>query len=106
MIKLTSMGLEGDKSGIQMTFANGNTISIQWHELAYSSNRIAGIKIKDGCVSAEVAIWDENSMWVTMSNGDRVAGWQDADQISKLIQMASTMSVKEIEQITIKEEIR
>ena len=56
----------------------------------YSSNRSESSRIENGCVYAEVAIWDKEGTW------DTVAGWQDADQIAKLIHVASTMSVEEI----------
>lgn len=105
MLQVTAnRGEKCNAHGMHMTFDNGNTISIQWSKEVYSSNRSESSRIENGCVSAEVAIWDKEGTWARMHTWDTIAGWQDADEIAKLIHMASTMSVEEISELNKTEE--
>ena len=95
--------IEESPSGIHMTFFNGNTISIQWGLNNYSSTRFKG-KPSLKCTSAEVAIWDKNDNWATIDEIENsVKGWVEPDEIAKLIFLASTNTISELNKIFEKE---
>lgn len=90
-------------SGIRMTFDNGNTISIQWGLNNYSSSRFKGVPTSK-CTSAEVAIFDKNDNWAQIDEVENmVKGWVEPDEIAKLIFLASTNTISEINKIFEKE---
>lgn len=76
-------------SGIQMTFENGNTISIQFGFGNYSSNRD---KSDNQTQTAEIAIWDADNNWYKFGS-DMVRGWCDADEVSEWIHFASNNNI-------------
>jgi len=87
--------------GLQITFENGVTVSVQWGEGNYSSNRTPEAAVfcqepTPQCKTAEVAIW-RGDEWGTFSDGDQVKGWQTPDQVSQWMHLAQTMSVDEWE---------
>ena len=73
--------------GIQMTFANGNTISIQFGYGNYCENRdISKPTSKD----AEIAIWNSKQQWYTFESSNQVKGYCSADEVAEWILFAST----------------
>jgi hypothetical protein len=77
--------------GFQITFDNGYTVSVQWGNGNYCTNRDG----ENGFDSrtAEVAVYREDERNVTdinsgfyPINGERVRGWQTPEQVAKLIQ--------------------
>lgn len=97
------MKIDKNFSGISMTFDNGNTISIQWGMGNYSSTRTIN-KPSPKCTSAEVAIWDENDEWARIDEIEGIVkGWVESDEIAKLIFLASTNTISEINKIFEKE---
>ena len=94
---------EKEATGITMTFDNGNTISIQWGMGNYSSTRTVK-KPTPKCISAEVAIWDENDEWARIDETEGIVkGWVEPDEIAKLIFITSTNPISEINSIFEKE---
>ena len=77
-------------SGIQMKFANGNTISIQFGFGNYGSNRD---KSEPQTLTAEVAIWDASDNWYQFE-GDTVEGWCNADEVAKWIHFAANNKIE------------
>jgi hypothetical protein len=73
------------KAGIQMTFANGNTISIQFGFGNYCKNKNQS---KDNCKDAEIAIWNAANEWHNFE-GDQVKGYCNADEVAKWIHFAA-----------------
>lgn len=97
------MKIDKNFSGISMTFDNGNTISIQWGMGNYSSTRTVK-KPTSKCTSAEVAIFDKNDKWAWIDETEgSVKGWVEPDEIAKLIFLASTNTISEINKIFEKE---
>jgi len=95
--------IDQNSSGIRMTFDNGNTINIQWGMNNYSSTRVVK-KPTPKCTSAEVAIWDENDNWAQIDETEGIVkGWVEPDEIAKLIFLASTNTISEIDKIFGKE---
>ena len=95
--------IDQNSSGISMTFNNGNTISIQWGLNNYSSSRFKGVPTSK-CTSAEVAIFDKNDNWARIDETEGIVkGWVEPDEIAKLIFLASTNTISEINKIFEKE---
>lgn len=78
-------------SGFQMTFANGNTISVQFGHGNYCDNKGES---KETCNNAEVAIWNKEGHWYQIQSGDEVKGHCDADEVAKWIHFAATTEFK------------
>jgi len=85
-------------SGFTMTFENGNTISVQFGDFNYGSNRDIGSK--EYAATAEVAIWNKHGQWWEFRTGEKpeedtepnfVKGWCDADEVAKWINFAATI---------------
>jgi len=92
--------IETRPSGVQMTFDNGNTISIQWASHNYSSTRFREGPASLKCTSAEVAIWDSNNRWANIdANEGQVKGWVEPDEIAKLIYLTSQHTIDELNRI-------
>ena len=52
--------------GFQMTFDNGNTVSVQWGNGNYCNNRDltpGSPAPRDACQTAEIAAWDSDDNW-------------------------------------------
>lgn len=76
-----------DGMGFQLTFANGYTISVQWHKSAYSENVECG---EGESNSAEVAFFDPHDEFVKNNSGQTlILGWQSTDNVAKLIAIVS-----------------
>jgi hypothetical protein len=75
--------------GFQMTFKNGNTISVQFGFGNYCENRQES-KMK--CPNAEVAIWDISGKWYNFED-DTVKGYCHADEVAKWINFAANSEI-------------
>lgn len=76
-----------NNDGFAMTFANGYTVSVQWHSGTYSDK---------GETTAEVAIW-LGEKWATheflpVSNED-VSGWMTPEQVVELLATVAKSAV-------------
>ena len=83
-----SMGSIGElvPSGFQITFANGNTISVQFGMGNYCKNKHES---KKSCENAEIAIWNSDNVWYNFES-DQVLGYISADEVAKWIHFAAT----------------
>ena len=82
-------GVSGNK-GFKITFANGNTISVQWGPVNYCDpthpegrNAKYDEPMKNDSWEAEtveVAAWDKNGNWHNFGY-DQVNGWQNPEQV-------------------------
>ena len=75
------------ESGFTMIFENGNTISVQFGDFNYSSNKDQGTKNK--ATSAEVAIWNSDGTWYDFGGEVYIKGWCSADEVAKWIAFAA-----------------
>ena len=70
----------GDKvgycNGFQMTFTNGNTISVQFGNANYSDK---------GKTTAEVAAWDSNGEWIQLGEHGDVKGWCSPEEVVEIM---------------------
>lgn len=64
--------------GFHVTFANGWTVSVQWHVGAYADP--SGTDSRT-CRTAEMAAWDSDRNWYTFADGDKVAGYRTPEQV-------------------------
>ncbi len=83
--------------GFQLTFANGNTISVQWGKGNYCENHFKDIAMEGvnlwgyslDSKDAEVAVWDKDGNWTTKDFipdlSDDVAGGLSADEVLALM---------------------
>ena len=76
-------------SGFTMTFANGNTISVQFGAGNYCDNRSESAP---SCANAEIAIWNKNECYTFEDNCDQVKGYCSADDVAKWINFAANYS--------------
>lgn len=77
-------------SGFQMTFENGNTISVQFGFGNYCENRNES---KSTSKSSEIAIWNEHTgKWFDFG-GDTVKGWCNADEVAKWVNFAANNDI-------------
>ena len=75
------------ESGFTMKFDNGNTISVQFGDFNYCSNRDQGTK--NTATSAEVAMWNSDGTWYDFGSEDYIKGWCGADEVAKWIAFAA-----------------
>lgn len=106
LFDLNSMSPAG---GFQISFQNGNTISVQFHYGNYCDNRdnraTLNYKIYRGpyesqlmkdfgagywwaCDNAEIAIWDAHDVWYDFRN-DQVIGYQSKTDVAEYIEMVN-----------------
>jgi hypothetical protein len=83
--------------GFQLTFDNGNTISVQWGRGNYCENYSNDIPMESinlwgyslESKNAEIAIWDSEGVWITKEFipdlNDDVKGLLTADEVLKLM---------------------
>jgi len=69
-------GASGNK-GFKITFANGNTISVQWGPMNYCE---PSAKHDWGAENVEVAAWDKDQNWHNFGC-DQVDGWRTPEQV-------------------------
>ena len=75
-------------SGFQLTFTNGNTISVQFGMGNYCNNRHESSK---SCENAEIAIWNKDGKWFDFES-DQVLGYVSADNVATWIHFAASNS--------------
>ena len=83
-------------TGYSMTFANGYTVSVRWHQCHHhvtdrtrdcDTDAIAAMAMDS--VNAEVAVRDPNGEFIeTPFNGDTVIGWQSPDDVHEIMAWA------------------
>jgi len=73
---------EDTRDGFHITFANGWTVSVQWHKYAYSNENNS---------TAEIAAWDSNGDWYRHSNGDTVEGWASPERVAEFVSEISKL---------------
>ena len=73
-------------SGFQMTFENGNTISVQFGMGNYCNNKYQS---KENCENAEIAIWNADGNWFDFGN-DQVKGHCTPNEVAYYINLAAT----------------
>lgn len=77
--------------GFQMTFANGNTISVMYGVGNYCDNRNR-LSMEESCTispDAEIAIWNKKGDWYDFGD-DTVKGYLTTDEVAEFIQLAAT----------------
>lgn len=76
--------------GFQMTFENGNTISVMFGTGNYCDNKNGINDQTEGTKSgtAEIAIWNKEGVWYNFGN-DEVIGYASTDETAKWVQFAS-----------------
>lgn len=89
--------------GVQFTFANGLTISIQWGKGNYCENRVSDFRSPFTSpreilqsIDAEIAIWNQNDEWYQFDN-EIVKGWVSTDEVAQwIIKVQSAKSLSDI----------
>ena len=97
-------------SGLQITFPNGNTVSVQWGPMTYSSNKWGPLLAAREAASrdeawtsatAEVAAWrdvrggetpshkDRSTIWHTFESGDQVRGYLTPEEVVEFLAFAA-----------------
>lgn len=67
--------------GLQITFANGWTASVQIGSGNYCSNRTKPVKkFAEACPNAEVAAW-KGDKWHKFENDKETDGWKSPEQV-------------------------
>ncbi len=87
-----------DRPGMTVKCANGNTVSVQWGDMNYCSNKnIRALSVKEDCDNAEVAIWGqykgEEDVWHGVQEHDDVVGWQSPKQVEEWVLWAAQNNV-------------
>jgi len=87
------------RAGFSITFNNGWTISVQWHEGAYTSrpDRMSarfekpeyGTEISSP--DAEIAIWNKGGDWYDFGT-DQVKGYCTADEVAEWIEKVKSFN--------------
>jgi len=95
-----------------MTFDNGYTVSVQFGPANYIDNRsftsgkpwikldvdeeeycFSSLDLEyghNGSPNAEIAVWDEDNVWVALSPHDDVVGWLSADTVAQVITLVAS----------------
>ena len=71
----------GSSEGFKIKFKNGWTVSVQWHEGAYSDEENK---------TAEIAAWHEDDVSYDFGY-DTVKGWQTPEEVAEFIKMISML---------------
>lgn len=67
-------------TGLHVTFANGYTLSVQWHSGAYS-NIGRGHAMESEGPTFECAAWGPDDKWYRLGDHDDVAGYRNAAEV-------------------------
>jgi hypothetical protein len=86
----TVVNEEMNHDGFQMTFANGNTISVMFGQYTFSDS---------GETTAEVAAWNKESYWmlfqdgkwIVVETGSEVMARQTPEQVAEMISELSKL---------------
>lgn len=81
--------IENKRPGFAMTFKNGWTISVQWHEGAYCEGRHKPDADKSS-INAEIAIWNQAGDWFDFGN-DQVKGYCTAEEVLEWMNKTASM---------------
>lgn len=76
-------------SGFQLTFSNGNTISVQFGFGSYCEQKH---ETTGESVDAEIAIWNTEGKWYNFGS-DEVNGYCPADEVADWIHFAKTQTI-------------
>ena len=95
-------------NGYSMTFENGYTVSVRWHEcINYVSKRkhdqrlghylTSPVQFKDMAADsgdAEIAVIDESETFIKtpFSDGDVILGWQSPNQVLEIMNWTASLS--------------
>jgi hypothetical protein len=85
----------GGCRGFQMTFDNGNTVSVQWgagNSCANRSDDLGYSKSNLDSPDAEIAAWDSDDNWYEFENGP-VDGRCTPNEVAAFIQFVATNSI-------------
>ena len=87
---VVSVNVGNNGHGCRLGFTNGASMSIQWHENSYCSNRFMNLE-KDRSYSpdAEVSIFLPSGEWYSFG-GDTLAGWQSIHGVMAYIREFSS----------------
>jgi len=80
--------------GFAITFANGNTVSVQWGPSNYCEARGMDYEAPMrepswDSATAEVAAWDSETKWHNFG-GDQVRGWMTPDEVLEFLSWAAS----------------
>ena len=85
--------------GFALTFANGNTVSVQWgpgnycdpeHPKGREAGHDAPMKAQAWkSTTAEVAAWNADGDWHNFGS-DQVEGWQSTDEVLKFVSFVAS----------------
>ena len=85
--------------GFQLTFENGNTVSVQWgannycdpeHPEGRRAPHDAAMKtLTWKSKTAEIAAWNSNGDWHNFG-GDQVDGWRSTSEVAEFISFVAT----------------
>lgn len=76
--------------GFQMTFENGMTISVIWHDMAYCSRKTL-VTGPTSSPDAEVAAWNKSGEFYQLGEHDNVVGYRTTDEVADLIQLIKNL---------------
>ena len=82
--------------GFHVTFANGVTASVQFHEMSYCARKGKSLGEGEKSPDAEVAAWDSLGNWITgkyvsevlNETSDDVLGYQSPEDVLKFLNWA------------------
>jgi hypothetical protein len=78
---------ENARPGFAMTFNNGWTISVQWHEGAYCEGKYSADKTS---ANAEIAIWNQSGNWFDFGD-NQVKGYCTAEEVLEWMNKTANM---------------
>ena len=79
--------------GFQTTFANGNTVSVQWNSGNYCANQSYsfGQEASIESATAEIAAWDTDGRWHCFESFYcQVLGHQSADEVAVFMEFVAS----------------
>jgi len=81
--------------GFSLTFDNGITVSVQFHDGSYASGRGITESGLSKASLAEVAVFTDthgsHSRWIPLRAGEDVRGWVNANDVARIIAAASAI---------------
>lgn len=80
-----------ERAGFSMKFANGNTVSVQWHHGSYAESREKPEGTPES-ETAEIAAWNADGDWHKF-NSDTVDGWETAEEVATFINFVANNTI-------------